>query len=62
LANDAHRFDKQSRGRVMGVVSGWLREEDRKRSRAAGCDAHAVTPREYSALLEPMARTPSLRR
>ena len=46
----------------MGAVSGWLREEDRKRSRAAGCDAHAVTPREYSALLEPMARTPSLRR
>jgi hypothetical protein len=49
-------------GVIIGAVSDRFREQDRERSRDAGCDARAVGPLACSTLPERMARTPPLRR
>jgi two-component system CheB/CheR fusion protein len=43
------------------ALTGWGQEEDRKKSRAAGFDAHLVKPVDQATLLETLARLPPLR-
>jgi CheY-like chemotaxis protein len=40
---------------VLVALSGWSREEDRRRSREAGFDFHLVKPVDYSAITELLA-------
>jgi CheY-like chemotaxis protein len=59
----ARRIREQPWGKTMALIAltGWGQEEDRRRSKDAGFDAHLVKPVDYGALMEVLA-LPSERR
>jgi CheY-like chemotaxis protein len=44
---------------LMIALTGWGKEEDRRKSKEAGFDAHLVKPVDYAALMELLASMPS---
>jgi CheY-like chemotaxis protein len=55
----ARRIRGQSWGKEMVLVAltGWGKEEDRRKSKDAGFDAHMVKPVDYSALVQLLAES-----
>lgn len=56
----ARRIREQPSGRniVLVAVTGWGQEEDRRRSKEAGFDAHLVKPADYTEVARLLASTP----
>ncbi len=50
------REDEHCKGCTIIAVSGYGQDEDRRRSRAAGCDHHLVKPVEFDALVSLLAQ------
>ena len=57
----ARRIREQPWGKNMMLVAltGWGQEEDRRKSKEAGFDAHLVKPVDYAALMKLLATLPS---
>jgi CheY-like chemotaxis protein len=57
----ARRIREQPWGKTMVLIAltGWGQEEDRRRSKDAGFDAHLVKPVDYGALMELLATLPA---
>ena len=51
------RADEQSRDMMLIALSGWGREDDRRRTSEAGFDHHLVKPLDIDALVELLAAT-----
>lgn len=50
------RETPEGKGVVLIAQTGWGQEEDRKRSTAAGFDAHLVKPLDFAALQSVLAK------
>ena len=50
VCNRLKREEELKQAKII-VVSGYVKEEDRKRSQAAGCDAHLAKPADLKQLL-----------